>query len=370
VVAEARLAARQLADASARAGASPEDADRTKALRVAEERAAEATGRLSAAVDLMEQLELPTARYEEALIATTGQISSDILDANVALSLLGRLRDRSLDGLASGGPGWAFKALLFLLLLAGFRTAASLTRRFVQKSVRVSRLNLSQLLQDTLVSWSPRLVMLVGLLVAVSQLGIEIGALLAGLGIAGFVLGFALQETLSNFAAGAMILLYRPFDVGDLVEAAGVSGLVSRMTLVSTTILTLNNQTLIVPNNKIWGDVIRNVTAQKVRRIDLVFGISYGDDIDKVDAILRDILAKNEKVLDEPEPIVEVDNLGDSSVDFVVRPWVQTDDYLPVYWSLTREVKQRFDREGISIPFPQQDVHYHVEGSGPPGEAS
>jgi small conductance mechanosensitive channel len=173
-------------------------------------------------------------------------------------------------------------------------------------------------------------------------------------------MGFALQDSLSNFAAGAMILAYRPYDVGDVIEAGGVRGKVSRMSLVSTTFLTFDNQTLIVPNSRIWGDVIRNDTAQTVRRIDLVFGVSYDTDIDHARTVFRDILAKNEKVLAEPEPIVEVQKLGDSSVEFAVRPWVRTPDYWPTYWALMREVKRRLDQEGITIPFPQRDVHLHV----------
>jgi small conductance mechanosensitive channel len=365
MLAEVRLAVRQQEFAAERAAAAPEDAERQSALQVAGERVAEATRGLSAAVDMMEELEVPTARYDEALIATTGEITSDILNANVAFRVLGRMRDRALDGFASGGPSWLFKTFVFVLILAAFRAGSLLIRRFVEKSVNASKLNLSQLLKDTLVGWSARVVMLVGVLVAISQLGIQIGPLLAGLGIVGFVLGFALQDSLSNFAAGAMILLYRPFDVGDLVEAAGARGVVQRMTLVSSTILTLDNQTLIIPNNKIWGDVILNVTAQKIRRVDLVFGIGYGDDIEKADAVLRDILAKHEKVLDEPEPVVEVHELGESSVNFVVRPWVKTEEYWPVHWSITREVKKRFDSEGISIPFPQRDVHHYVERSDP-----
>jgi small conductance mechanosensitive channel len=365
MLAEVRLAVRQQEFAAERAAAAPEDAERQSALQVAGERVAEATRGLSAAVDMMEELEVPTARYDEALIATTGEITSDILNANVTFRVLGRMRYLALDGFASGGPSWLFKTFVFVLILAAFRAGSLLIRRFVEKSVNASKLNLSQLLKDTLVGWSARVVMLVGVLVAISQLGIQIGPLLAGLGIVGFVLGFALQDSLSNFAAGAMILLYRPFDVGDLVEAAGARGVVQRMTLVSSTILTLDNQTLIIPNNKIWGDVILNVTAQKIRRVDLVFGIGYGDDIEKADAVLRDILAKHEKVLDEPEPVVEVHELGESSVNFVVRPWVKTEEYWPVHWSITREVKKRFDSEGISIPFPQRDVHHYVERSDP-----
>jgi len=177
------------------------------------------------------------------------------------------------------------------------------------------------------------------------------------------VLGFALQDSLSNFAAGAMILIYRPFDVGDVIEAAGIAGKVSRMSLVSTTILTFDNQTLIVPNNKIWGDVIRNVTAQTIRRVDLVFGIGYADDVEHAESVFRDVVAKHEKVLADPKPTVKLHALGESSVDFIVRPWCRKEDYWDVYWDLTREVKLRFDREGISIPFPQRDVHVFAESS-------
>ena len=178
-------------------------------------------------------------------------------------------------------------------------------------------------------------------------------------GIAGFVLGFALQDALGNFAAGAMILAYRPYDVGDLIDCAGgVFGKVSDMNLVSTTILTLDNQTRVVPNGKIWGDVITNVTAQRVRRVDLVFGIAYQDDIPKAETVLASVLKEHPLVLDDPEPMVKVHELGDSSVNFVVRPWCARDDYWDVHWDVTREVKLRFDREDISIPFPQRDVHF------------
>jgi small conductance mechanosensitive channel len=201
------------------------------------------------------------------------------------------------------------------------------------------------------------LIIAIGGLIALSQLGISFGPLLAGLGIAGFILGFALQDSLANFASGMMILLYRPFDVGDLVEVSGAYGRVSQMSLVNTTILTLDHQTLIVPNNRIWGDVIKNVTAQDIRRVDLVFGISYEDDIPNAERIMNAILKDHPKVLADPEAVVKVNELADSSVNFVVRPWVNTDDYMDTWWDITREVKLRFDAEGITIPYPQRTVH-------------
>ena len=134
-------------------------------------------------------------------------------------------------------------------------------------------------------------------------------------------------------------------------------GNVNHMSLVNTTIMTLDNQTIIIPNNKIWGDVIKNVTAQKIRRVDMEFGISYTDDIPKTEQVSHALLASNDRVLSDPEPVVKLHELGDSSVNFVVRPWVNTDDYWDTYWEVTRAVKMTFDARGISIPFPQRDVH-------------
>ena len=363
--AEERAAAIQVAldsraEARARLQEEPNDAELRRKLKAEDQRVDRNTEALSSLASHMEEMGLETAPYRQLLLEATGEITTDVLDAEVALGLLESWRQRVGGTLASEGPAWLLKVLIFLVILALFRGLAALTRRLVSRSVTSSRVRLSQLLQDTLVSWSSKMVMAVGFLVALSQLGVQIGPLLAGLGIAGFILGFALQDTLSNFAAGAMILAYRPFDVGDVIEAGGVRGKVSRMSLVSTTFHTFDNQTLIVPNSKIWGDVIQNVTDQEIRRVDLVFGVSYEADVDHADAVFRDILAKNEKVLEEPEPIVEVHNLGESSVDFAVRPWVRTEDYWPAYWSLTREVKKRLDQEGISIPFPQRDVHVRL----------
>ena len=203
--------------------------------------------------------------------------------------------------------------------------------------------------------------MALGVLMALSQVGISLAPMLAGLGVAGFIVGFALQDSLGNFASGAMILIYRPFDVGDLIEITGASGLVKKMNLVSTTILTLDNQTLVVPNSKIWGDVIKNVTAQKERRVDLEFGIAYDDDIELAERILDEIVSAHKNVLKHPKPMIKLHTLGESSVNFIVRPWTKTEDYWDVYWDLTREVKMRFDREGISIPFPQRDIHLYAD---------
>jgi len=217
----------------------------------------------------------------------------------------------------------------------------------------------SALLKEFMVNISRKAIFIVGFVVALSMLEVNVGPLLAAIGAVGFIMGFALQGTLSNFAAGIMILIYRPYDVGDLVDVGGTLGKVDAMTIVSTTLRKPDNQKVVVPNNKIWGDIITNLTGTSKRRVDLVFGIGYSDDIAKAQKILEDILANNESILKDPEPVVKVHELADSSVNFVVRPWVKTENYWDVYWDITRAVKERFDAEGVSIPFPQRDVHLH-----------
>jgi len=257
-----------------------------------------------------------------------------------------------------GGLLWLKNIAFFLITLIVFYVLASAAGSVVHKTVSKSK-KFSDLLKEFFVATTRKAVMLIGIIVALSMLDIDVTPFVAGLGVAGFVLGFALQGTLSNFASGLMILMYRPYDVGNVIEAAGVKGKVHSMNLVSTTIKTFDNQVVIVPNGEIWGGVITNVTGSTTRRVDMVFGISYSDDIAKAAGILEDILSKHQLVLDEPEPIVRLHELGDSSVNFVCRPWVKTDDYWTVYWDVTRAVKERFDAEDVSIPFPQRDVHLY-----------
>jgi small conductance mechanosensitive channel len=297
------------------------------------------------------------------LIKQSDSISLQVLETGVIRSLVSEGWNTTREKLVQNGPDILVRGLIFIVILLVFRFLSRLTRRAVTAACERPGMDLSTLLKDVLVSVSGGTVMAIGFLMALSQIGISLGPMLAGLGIAGFVIGFALQDTLGNFAAGGMILIYRPYDVDDFVEVAGASGFVRKMSLVSTTITTFDNQTLVVPNSKIWGDVIKNVTAQKVRRVDMVFGIGYGDDVENAERILKDILDSHEKVLEKPESVVRVHELGDSSVNFAVRPWVRTEDYWDVYWDITREVKLRFDREGVSIPFPQRDVHLYQESS-------
>ena len=317
--------------------------------------------RLKAIVSLMERLDLDDAAYKSVLLQQGDSFSLRTLESGVVMGLLR-------DGLASlraaavaNGPDILFRLLVFVLILLVFRVLSRLTRRAVSAACDRPGVSMSTLLKDVLQSICGGTVMAIGFLMALSQIGISLGPMLAGLGVAGFVVGFALQDTLGNFAAGGMILIYRPYDVDDFVEVTGASGLVKNMSLVSTTITTFDNQTLVIPNSKIWGDVIKNVTAQRLRRVDLEFGIGYGDDVELAERVLNDIVSSHDMVLPKPETMIKLHTLGDSSVNFIVRPWVKTEDYWNVYWDITREVKLRFDREGISIPFPQRDVHLYSE---------
>ena len=314
-------------------------------------------------VDLMRALGMEARQYRQQVLTVTGEITTDVLDVGVVAGLFSEWGRTSVDLLTKEGPTLIFRLLLVLFILFAFVQLAKLVQKGVDRALNSARVRISHLLHRMIVSSVRNLVVLFGVLIAISQLGISLGPLLAGLGIAGFIIGFALQDSLSNFASGMMILMYRPFDVGDVVDAGGVNGKVSHMSLVNTTFMTFDNQKLIVPNNMIWQSVITNVTAQHTRRIDLMFGIAYEDDIERAERVLHEIVAANEAVLSDPEPQIKLHELGDSSVNFVVRPWVNTDDYWDTYWDITKAVKLRFDEEGLSIPYPQRDVH--IKGQTP-----
>jgi small conductance mechanosensitive channel len=308
-------------------------------------------------ITLMNAMELDTQHYSQQVLAATGEITTDVLDVGFVSGLLSEWSDAIVEHVKGEGPTVVFRMVLALLVLLAFMQLGKLAEKLVHRGLSPERVNLSQLLREMIINAVKNLVILLGALIALSQLGISLGPLLAGLGIAGFIIGFALQDSLSNFASGMMILIYRPFDVGDFVDVAGVQGTVYNMSLVNTTFLTVDNRKLVMPNNMIWQSVITNYTDQRTRRVDLVFGIAYSDDINQAEAVIKETLTKFDAILDEPKPIVRVHELGDSSVNLIVRPWVRTTDYWETYWGLTKEIKLAFDKAGISIPFPQSDLH-------------
>ncbi len=201
------------------------------------------------------------------------------------------------------------------------------------------------------------LVIVFTVLAALAKFGVQTASFVAVLGAAGFAVGFALQGSLSNFASGIMLLLFRPFKVGDLIEAAGVLGIVQDIQLFNTVVATLDNVKIIIPNGKLYGDVIKNLSGYDTRRIDLVFGIGYASSMQKAYDIMQGLLKADDRILAEPAPQIAVSELADSSVNFVVRPWVKAEDYWDVRFDLTRKVKEQFDDASIEIPFPQQTVH-------------
>jgi small conductance mechanosensitive channel len=323
--------------------------DTEHALRKLEEDLDRIAASLWTVCDALDELGLPTASHRRVLILATGEITTDVLDTDVVRELANAAFKTSQLWIEQRAPVLVGRLARFFGVLALFWVLGSVARRLVSRLVASSGEQLSTLAQRIVISAASRVVIGIGFFIALSQIGVNVTALLAGLGIVGFIIGFALQETLGNFAAGAMILFYNPFDVGDVIEAAGVTGTVDQMNLVSTTILTFDNQTLIVPNSRIWGNVIRNATALGERRVDLSFPLSLDVDVQKAEALFESICQAHPAVLDEPSPAIRVQEITGAGVLFVVRPWVKTEDYWPTFWELNREAHVQLAAAGIKI---------------------
>jgi small conductance mechanosensitive channel len=233
----------------------------------------------------------------------------------------------------------------------------------ITKGVRrlLERANVDSTLVKFLSNIVRILLLIFVILAAIGQLGIQTTSLIAVLGAAGLAVGLALQGSLSNFAAGVLVIIFRPYKVGDYIEAAGVAGTVDEVQIFNTVMNTPDNKRIIVPNSQITGGIITNYSAHETRRVDFTFGIGYGDDIDKAKKIIEEVLTGDERVLADPAPQIVVAELADSSVNIVARPWAKAADYWGLKFDVTETVKKRFDAEGISIPFPQRDVHVYYE---------
>ena len=319
--------------------------------------------RLTIVLDELEEKGGDVKEYRQYVAAVSG-VKVDISDMEaVWATVSGWLTS------AEGGLRWLQNISVFVVTVLAFVFLSRVVGKAL-KRVLVSSPHASKLLEDFLVVTVRRLIIAIGIIIGLAALEVNIGPLLAVIGAAGFVIAFALQDSLGNFASGILILVFKPFDVGDVVEIAGVLGKVQSMNLLAVQIRTLDNKAVIVPNNQVWGQAITNVTGTSTRRVDLVFGIGYGDDMQKAQHILEEVVSSHPKILRDPEPTIRVHELGDSSVNFICRPWVKGQDYWDVYWDLTRAVKERFDAEGVSIPFPQRDVHLITESSGGDGNAA
>lgn len=252
---------------------------------------------------------------------------------------------------------WGIKIGLALAIFIIGRMVAKWLVRILEKGLTKS--GMDDMLVNFIGNIVGALLLVFVVLAALDQLGVNTTSALAVLGAAGLAVGLALQNSLANFAAGVMLIVFRPFKAGDFVEAGGVAGVVESIAVFSTVMRTGDNKEVIVPNGQIYGGTIINYSARDTRRIDLVFGIGYDDDIRKAKQIITEVMAKDERILKDPEAAVAVAELADSSVNLNVRPWVASGDYWPVRADLLENVKIAFDEAGISIPYPQQDVHMH-----------
>jgi small conductance mechanosensitive channel len=268
--------------------------------------------------------------------------------------------DKMLSDLQTTGLDLGLNLLAAVVIFYVGRTIA----RMLTKGVR--RLMNSQSVDPILVSFVTSLVqwglMAFVIIAAITKLGVQTASLVALIGAAGLAVGLAMQGSLANFAAGVLIVLFRPYRVGDWVEAAGVSGSVLQVQVLTTILQTPDNKQIIIPNGQIMDNIITNYNANPTRRVDLVIGVSYSDDLDKVRSTITELVNADSRILKVPECQIAVSELGESSVDFVVRPWVNSADYWEVKFAVTEAIKKRFDKEGISIPFPQRDVHI-IQGS-------
>ncbi len=254
---------------------------------------------------------------------------------------------------------YSFKIVAAILIFVIGKWVAKKTTKFLTKTLKKNNIDKTIInFLDSIVYYA---LLIVVLIAAAGQLGINTTSFLTIVGAAGLAIGLALKDSLSNFASGVMLIMFRPYKVGDFVELGGACGTVKSIEMFNTVVHSPDNQKIIIPNSKITTDVITNVTANDTRRIDLVIGIGYDDDIKKAKKVLEQIIGDEKRILQDPATNIAVSELADSSVNFVVRPWVKTADYWSVYFYLTEKIKLTFDEEGISIPYPQQDVHLFSE---------
>lgn len=257
------------------------------------------------------------------------------------------------------GVSFLIKAAIAVVIFVVGRFIAKAIANGIRKLMRVQEVDkILETFVSNLAYWA---MMIFVIIAAITQLGIATTSLIAIMGAAGLAIGLALQGSLSNFAAGVLIVMFRPYRVGDFVEAAGIAGVVVQVQILTTVLKTGDNKQIVVPNAQIMGSIITNYSANDTRRVDMVVGVSYEDDIDKVRATIKELIAADDRILSDPECLIAVAELADSSVNFNVRPWVKAADYSGVKFDLTEAIKKRFDKEGISFPFPQQDVHLYQQ---------
>ncbi len=264
-----------------------------------------------------------------------------------------------MDQLLQFGTDYGLKIIgAFIILILG-RIAAGIARKLIKKALERADTD------PAIVSFAGSLIYILiltfAILAALAKFGIQTASFVAILGAAGFAVGFALQGSLGNFASGVLILVFRPFRIGDFIDAAGVTGTVKDIHLFTTLLATPDNVQIIVPNGKLYGDIIKNYSANDTRRVDMVIGIGYGSSMKKAAELMEGLIKADERILTDPAPTIAVAELADSSVNFIVRPWVKKEDYWTVKFDLTEKIKETFDANDIEIPFPQHSIHMVTE---------
>ena len=280
-----------------------------------------------------------------------------LLAADDAETSIQSLIDEAYSFVTAKGLDFAANLLAAIAVYVVGKWAAGILTRLLRKVF--DRANVDETLSRFLTNIARYALLTFVILMALDRLGVDTKSMAAIMAAAGLAVGLALQDSLANFASGVMIILFTPFRVGDFIEAAGTSGVVEEISIFSTLMRTGDNKQIIVPNGAIIGGTIVNYSAKTTRRIDMVVGCGYDDDLRAVKAFLTALVETDERILKDPAPVIAVSELGDSSVNFVVRPWVNTEDYWAVLWDLNERVKLGFDERGFSIPFPTQDIHLH-----------
>lgn len=274
------------------------------------------------------------------------------------------LVQQTIDWAAGNGREFALNIITAIAIFIVGRWAAGLVRKVLAKGMRRAKV------EETLIGFGTNiayaLILAFVVVAALGQLGVQTASFVAIIGAAGLAVGFALQGALGNFAAGVLIMIFRPFRAGDYVEAAGTAGTIDQIEIFQTRMTSPDNKVIIVPNAAITSGNITNYSAMDTRRCDLVIGVHYDSDLARTKAVLQEIVTGDERVLKEPEPVIVVGELADSSVNFLVRPWCNSADYWALRWDLLERIKNRLDEEGIVIPFPQMDVHLFKEGASQP----
>jgi small conductance mechanosensitive channel len=321
---------------------------------------------LSNTLEMMQTMGIETSHFGQILVLATGELLNKTVDTKVAIGVLQKVWRSVRLWLDDNLSEIIVRLSTFLLILLAFKLLAKVVSRVLLRVISRSTLKTSRLLSNFVQGITSKVIILVGFIVALTQLGIELGPLLAGLGIMGCVVGFALQDTLSNFASGMMILVTRPFDIDDVIDAGGVNGIVRSMNLISTTIVPFDNQQIVVPNSKVWGSTIRNVSAQDKRRVDLSFTLSHQVDSTRMETLFKEVIDADQRVLEDPAPTIKLNKVGEYSSEFIVRPWVRSEDYWSFYWDTIRAIKDRLDNEELAFVHRQQDVHVQYPDKSSP----